>query len=170
WNAYVTDVDFNDEGMLAAAGSDERLRVYDEDGALLSEMPASQVATGIRFTDENHLVTYSVDGLVRYWQLDRLGAASESNSIFQTASSADRATGVLGVTASELHYTIVDTSGSVPPRDRTGRPRFRHPVLRLGGHVPGRPSRVRRSGRRRDPGVHRSVRSGHRVRREHAGG
>ena len=119
WNAYVSDVDFNDEGMLAAAGSDERLRVYDEDGALLSEMPASQVATGIRFTDENHLVTYSVDGLVRYWQLDRLGAASESNSIFQTASSADRATGVLGVTASELHYTIVDTSGSVPRE--TGR-------------------------------------------------
>lgn len=119
WDAYVNDVDFDERGRLAAAGSDERLRVYDPAGTLLVELPASQVATGIRFTDEGHLVSYSVDGLVRRWSLDRLGAAAETNSIFQTASSADRTSGVLGVTASELHYTVVDTTGPVPRE--TGR-------------------------------------------------
>ncbi|MEH6622461.1 MAG: AAA family ATPase [Dietzia maris] len=119
WNAYVHDVTYDDRGRLAAAGSDERVRVYDPVGRMLTELPASQVATGVRFTDSDHLVTYSVDGLVRLWPLGRLGAASESNSIFQTASSADRTTGVLGVTAAELHHTVVDTTGPVPRE--TGR-------------------------------------------------
>ncbi len=119
WNAYVWDVHYDEQGRLAAAGSDERLRVYDPAGEVLVELPASQVATGIRFTDSHHVVSYSLDGLVRRWPLDRLGAASESNSIFQTASSADRTTGVLGVTASELHHTVVDTTGPVPRE--TGR-------------------------------------------------
>src|SRR5699024_7785267 len=114
WNAYVHDVTYDDRGRLAAAGSDERVRVYDPVGRMLTELPVSQVATGVRFTDSDRLVTYSVDGLVRLWPLGRLGAASESNSIFQTASSADRTTGVLGVTAAELHYTVVDTTGPVP--------------------------------------------------------
>lgn len=114
WNAYVTDVTYDEQGRLAAAGSDERVRVYDPAGRVLTELPASQVATGVRFTDSDHLATYSVDGLVRLWPLGRLGAASESNSIFQTASSADRTTGVLGVTAAELHHTVVDTTGPVP--------------------------------------------------------
>ena len=119
WNAYVNDVTYDDRGRLAAAGSDERVRVYDPAGQLLTELPASQVATGVRFADSEHLATYSVDGLVRLWPLGRLGAASESNSIFQTASSADRTTGVLGVTAAELHHTVVDTTGPVPRE--TGR-------------------------------------------------
>ena len=119
WNAYVNDVAFDDLGRLAAAGSDERIRVYDPAGRLLTELPASQVATGVRFTDSDHLVTYSVDGLIRLWPLGRLGAASETNSIFQTASSQDRTTGVLGVTAAEMHHTVVDTTGPVPRE--TGR-------------------------------------------------
>lgn len=119
WNAYVNDVSYDDQGRLAAAGSDDRIRIYGPTGAMLIELPASQVATGARFMDEDHLLTYSVDGLVRLWPLDRLGAASESNSIFQTGSSADRTTGVLGVTAAELHHTIVDTTGPVPVE--TGR-------------------------------------------------
>ena len=119
WNAYVSDVDYDDRGRLAAAGSDERLRVYDRGGTLLTELPASQVATGVSFADADHLISYSVDGLVRRWSLDRLGAATETNSIFQTASSSDRTTGALGVTASELHYTVVDTTGPVPRE--TGR-------------------------------------------------
>ena len=114
WNAYVNDVEFDDLGRLAAAGSDERLRVYDPAGRQLTELPSSQVATGIRFVGRDHLATYSVDGLARYWRLDRLGAVKESNSIFQIASSADRATAALGVTASELHYTVVDTTGPLP--------------------------------------------------------
>lgn len=119
WDSYVSDVDYDEQGRLAAAGSDERLRVYDPAGELLVELPASQVATGIRFTDDGRLVSHSVDGLVRLWPLDRLGAATETNSIFQTASSADRTTGALGVTAAELHYTVVDTTGPVPRE--TGR-------------------------------------------------
>ena len=119
WNAYVNDVAFDELGRLAAAGSDERVRVYDPAGRMLTELPASQVATGVRFTDSDHLVTYSVDGLVRLWPLGRLGAASESNSIFQTASSQDRTSGVLGVTAAEMHHTVVDTTGPVPRE--TGR-------------------------------------------------
>ncbi len=119
FNAYVNDVTYDGQGRLAAAGSDERLRVYDRSGAMLTEFPASQVATGVAFAGDSHLVSYSVDGIVRFWPLDRLGAAAESNSIFQTASSADRATGVLGVTASELHYTVVDTTGPAPRE--TGR-------------------------------------------------
>lgn len=119
WNAYVGDVHYDATGRLAAAGSDERLRVYDPAGTLLVELPASQVATGIHLTSDDHLVSFSVDGLIRNWRLDRLGAASESNSIFQTASSADRTTGVLGVTAAELHHTVVDTTGPVPRE--TGR-------------------------------------------------
>ncbi|MDV7999996.1 WD40 repeat domain-containing protein [Rhodococcus sp. IEGM 1408] len=119
WNAYVNDVSYDDRGRLAAAGSDERIRVYDPAGAMLIELPASQVATGVSFLGEHHLITFSVDGLVRLWPLDRLGAASETNSIFQTASSADRATGALGVTASEMHHTVVDTRGTVPVE--TGR-------------------------------------------------
>ncbi|OAH61837.1 hypothetical protein AYJ66_13435 [Dietzia cinnamea] len=118
WDAYVNDVAFDDLGRLAAAGSDERVRVYDPAGRVLTELPASQVATGVRFTDSD-LVTYSVDGLVRLWPLGRLGAASESNSIFQTASSQDRTSGVLGVTAAEMHHTVVDTTGPVPRE--TGR-------------------------------------------------
>lgn len=114
WNAYVNDVEFDDTGRLAAAGSDERLRVYDPAGRQLTELPSSQVATGIRFVGRDHLATFSVDGLARYWRLDRLGAVKESNSIFQIASSADRATAALGVTASELHYTVVDTTGPLP--------------------------------------------------------
>lgn len=119
WNAYVNDVSYDALGRLAAAGSDERVRVYGPTGAMLIELPASQVATGVRFIGEDQLVTYSVDGLVRLWPLDRLGAASETNSIFQTASAGDRASGVLGVTAAELHHTVVDTTGSVPVE--TGR-------------------------------------------------
>ena len=119
WSAYVGDVHYDEQDRLAAAGSDERLRVYDPAGALLVELPASQVATGIRFTGDDQLVSYSVDGLIRLWKLDRLGAAAETNSIFQTASSADRKTGVLGVTAAELHHTVVDTTGPVPRE--TGR-------------------------------------------------
>ena len=119
WNAYVTDVTYDGTGTLAATGSDERIRVYGPSGSMLTELPASQVATSVRFLGRHHLVTYSVDGLIRLWPLDRLGAASETNSIFQTASSADRTTGVLGVTASELHYTVVDTTGTVPVE--TGR-------------------------------------------------
>ena len=119
WNAYVSDVDYDARGRLAAAGTDERLRVYDPAGTPLTELPASQVATGVRFSDEDTLISYSLDGLVRRWSLDRLGAATETNSVFQTASSKDRTTGALGVTASELHYTVVDTTGPVPRE--TGR-------------------------------------------------
>ncbi len=132
WNAYVNDVSYDDRGRLAAAGSDERVRVYGPAGAMLTELPASQVATGARFMGAHHLVTYSVDGLVRLWPLDRLGAASESNSIFQTASAADRTTGVLGVTAAELHHTVVDTTGSVPVE--TGRV-IPDPETRFSGSV-----------------------------------
>lgn len=119
WNAYVNDVSYDHLGRLAAAGSDERVRVYDSTGEILTELPTSQVATGVRFLGDDHLITYSVDGLIRLWPLDRLGAASETNSIFQTASSADRTSGVLGVTAAELHHTVVDTTGTVPRE--TGR-------------------------------------------------
>ncbi|KAA0918390.1 hypothetical protein [Dietzia sp. ANT_WB102] len=119
WNAYINDVTYDEQGRLAAAGSDERVRIYDSAGQMLTELPTSQVATGVRFTDSHTLATYSVDGLVRLWPLGRLGAASESNSIFQTASAADRTTGVLGVTAAELHHTVVDTTGPVPRE--TGR-------------------------------------------------
>ena len=119
WNAYVSDVDYDARGRLAAAGTDERLRVYDPAGTPLTELPASQVATGVRFSDEDTLISYSLDGLVRRWSLNRLGAATETNSVFQTASSKDRTTGALGVTASELHYTVVDTTGPVPRE--TGR-------------------------------------------------
>ena len=119
WNAYVADVSYDARGRLAAAGTDEQLRVHGPDGATLVDLPASQVGTSARFLGGDRLLTHSVDGLARVWSLDRLGAASETNSIFQTASSADRTVGVLGVTAAELHHTVVDTTGTVPVE--TGR-------------------------------------------------
>ena len=115
WSSFVNDVDFDTEGRLAGVSSDESAIVFDDDGDVLLELPVSQVAGSVRFfrgsDSADQLLTFAVDGVARVWDLDRLAGTDETNSIFQSASSADLTRAVLGVTAAERRYQVVDTTG-----------------------------------------------------------
>ncbi len=89
--SWVNAAAWNPEGdLLAAAGSDRYLRLYESStGTLVSEIPHPGQVTGAAFLPDHGLVTGAADGVVRLWPAPAPAAAIPGGRVFAVAAGRD---------------------------------------------------------------------------------